>query len=668
MVLLAAAAYAPVFRAGFIWDDDFYLTKNPNLETASGLARIWTEPSASPQYYPLVFSSFWMEKRLWGLHPFGYHAVNVLLHAASAVLLWLVLSRLGLPGALLAGALFAVHPLFVESVAWVTERKNVLSGFLCLLSLLFIARFFLDRPPRLRSYLAGLFFFLLSLLAKTVTASLPAVILLILWWKGERITRRTLLLLAPLFVLGIGLGLFTAHTEYFHVGARGPESAASLPARMVTAGRILWFYPGRIFFPSSFCFNYPRWTVDPASPVEWLPLFLAGLLGALLFLQRPRIGRGPVTAVLIYAGSLFPALGFVDVFPFRYSFVADHFCYLPAAALLAGFAALLSRLPRRAFTASGLILTAGLIPLSFRHAADFYDRETLYTATVRENPGSWLAWRELASALAEKGRYEEALRALRAALALKPGDRDNPIPEAAAQNDLGFLLARMGRGEAALPFFDRALALSPRFPRALVNKAAVLSERGDETRALGLLLSALSIRPRYPAACANLLALEAKLTERDREALAPAAAPYSHGLDLARAGDLAAAEEALSRAVSLAPRAGAVRHALGLVLLHSGRFTEAAVELKQALAANPLNLAALSALARASLGAGDPAGAGAELAALCRAVAALSESRRVLAAAFDERGEKERVAELLKDAGDLDNEYGEECREFHMKP
>jgi len=134
-------AYAPAIKNGYIWDDPAHVTENSLLKSSEGLKKIWFEPSASHQYYPLTFSSFWAEYHIWNLNPFGYHLVNVLLHILNAILLFFVLRRLNILGAWMAVAIFALHPVHVESVAWISERKNVLSGFFYLSSLLFYIRF-----------------------------------------------------------------------------------------------------------------------------------------------------------------------------------------------------------------------------------------------------------------------------------------------------------------------------------------------------------------------------------------------------------------------------------------------------------------------------------------------------------------------------------------------
>ncbi len=350
LTLLAATfiAYQPVWHAGFIWEDDDYVTKNQALHSVDGLQRIWSTPGTTHQYYPLVFTSFWVEYHLWRLQPFGYHLVNVILHAVNAVLLWRVLRRLGLPGAWWAAAIFALHPVNVESVAWITERKNTLSGLFYLLAALAWLRFRpltageTSRTPEWRFYWVALGLFACALLSKTVTCSLPAVLVLLIWWKTGRLEKRDGLALAPWFVLGAASGLMTRWMER-RLGASGAPWELSFVQRCLVAGRALWFYAGKLIWPHDLTFSYPRWRVDAG--VVWqysFPLAALAVVAA-LWKVRSRIGRGPLVAVLFFAITLVPALGFFDVFPFRYSYVADHFQYIASLGLIALGAALVGR-------------------------------------------------------------------------------------------------------------------------------------------------------------------------------------------------------------------------------------------------------------------------------------------------------------------------------------
>jgi hypothetical protein len=270
LLLIILAAYQQVWHAGYIWDDDSYVTKNATLRDLHGLWRIWFEVAATPQYYPLVHTSFWIEHHLWGLNPLGYHLVNLVLHALGAILLWRGLLRLGIPGAWLAAAIFAVHPVEVESVAWITERKNVLSAVFYFAAALTYLRFETARDEKDQAgqrwylYFASLFLFVLALLSKTVACSLPAALLLVRWWKSGRIKWRDILALLPFFAFGLGLGLLTAWLEKHHVRAEGEEWALTFGQRFLIAGRALWFYASKLLWPANLIFIYPRWDVSAA--------------------------------------------------------------------------------------------------------------------------------------------------------------------------------------------------------------------------------------------------------------------------------------------------------------------------------------------------------------------------------------------------------------------
>jgi hypothetical protein len=311
LILLTAIAYFPTLHAGFIWDDNAYVTHNQQLRTVDGLGIIWFQPGGVPhvQYYPLTLSTFWLEYHLWGLRPAGYHLVNVLLHGLNAVLLAGVLWRLAVPGAWLATALFALHPVHVESVAWITERKNVLSGLFYLLSLGAALHVFLPAAAttqRQRAwgwYLLAVVFFACALLSKTVTCSLPAVLVLLIWWKRGWPTRQDWLLLAPLFALGAGLSLLTVWMEKSVLNAAGEDFRFSALARCLIAGRALWFYAGKLAWPTDLSYIYPRWHIDPSA--IWQYAFPLGVLavGVGLWAARSKLGRGPLVACCFFAGS-----------------------------------------------------------------------------------------------------------------------------------------------------------------------------------------------------------------------------------------------------------------------------------------------------------------------------------------------------------------------------
>ena len=346
LLLVAATflAYRPAWNGQPVWDDDAHMTK-PELRSAAGLCRIWTQLGATQQYYPLVHTVFWLEHRLFGNATPGYHLLNILLHFFSALLLVTILRRLGIPGkaAWLAGGIFALHPVMVESVAWITELKNTLSGVFSLGAALAYLKFDSERDKK--HYAIALLFFLFGLLSKSVIVTLPAALLVVFWWKRGRIGwKRDVAPLLPFFAIGIISGVFTAWVERRYFGAEGSDFNLAFIDRCLIAGRAVWFYLYKLLWPANLIFIYPRWHIDATA--VWQYLFPAAfLLAAVLFWRLRSRSRTPLAVLLYFTITLFPALGFFNVYPFRYSFVADHFQYLACIGPIAAAAALSYREP-----------------------------------------------------------------------------------------------------------------------------------------------------------------------------------------------------------------------------------------------------------------------------------------------------------------------------------
>jgi tetratricopeptide (TPR) repeat protein len=543
IVLLTLVAYLPAMHGGFIWNDDSYVTENHTLRSLTGLGKIWTRPEATEQYYPLVFTSFWAEYHLCKLQPFGYHFVNILLHALNAVLLWRVLRRLEVRGAWWIAAIFALHPVQVESVAWITERKNVLSGVFYLLALLAWFHFrpltasHTDGSQDWRFYPLVILLFFCALLSKTVTLSLPAVIVLLIWWKGNQVERRDVLALVPLFVLGTALGYMTMWMEKHHVGA-GEDWTLSMVQRCLLAGRALWFYVGKLCWPHPLTFIYPRWVINARAWWQYLFPMAALVVPITLWLLRRRIGRGPLVATLYFEGTLVPALGFFDLYPFRYSFVADHFQYLACIgpiALVVNAGAMIYR--RSAGQWSQLVTLAAaaallMLGVSTRRQGLIYnDPETLWRDTLAKNPDAWMAHNNLGLVLTDQGRVEEAIAEYRASLRIKPdhwgahynlanalvtqGKLADAITEyqvvlraepnfAPAHNNLGGALAKQGKVAKATAEFVAALRINPDSAEAHNNLGNVLLELGKVAEAVAQYREALRLRPDFSYALSKM--------------------------------------------------------------------------------------------------------------------------------------------------------------------
>jgi tetratricopeptide (TPR) repeat protein len=499
LVAAVLLAYVRMWWAGFIWDDDDYVINNQCLWAWDGLWAIWFDPSRTPQYYPLTHTSFWVEYQLWRLTAPLYHIVNVLLHAANALLLWAVLRQLAVPGAWLGAALFALHPVEVETVAWITERKNTLSAFFGLAFVLAWLRYRFgpgivqtdahveDSRPFPAFWLAvAVVLFVASLLCKTVTITLVGVVLVISWWKTGRLSGRDFVGVAPLLCLGLPLALSTVMLEKEHVGAVGAEWALGAADRIVLAGRVIVFYFTKLLWPTPLLFFYPRWEVSAAAAWQWLfPAVVCGVL-ATLWMARERLGRGPLAAALMFIGMLFPALGFFDIFPFQYSFVADHFQYHASTAALAGLAAAATlaaaRLSDPRLRVLPLAAWVGMLAcITAAQTRSYIGVEPLYLHVLAHDPGSFAAANNLGTFYSRQNRVDEAKPLLQAAVSNARFDRQKSL----ALWNVCDLAMRISDNELLLENARAAYALVPSLAsRAMLGLALVRNGEVDEAAAL----------------------------------------------------------------------------------------------------------------------------------------------------------------------------------------
>jgi tetratricopeptide (TPR) repeat protein len=598
---LTLACYWPSLQGGFLWDDDGHVTR-PELQPLSGLGQIWFNVHATQQYYPLLHSAFWMEHRLWGDATLGYHLVNVLLHASAACLLVLILRRLRLPGAVLAGVIFAVHPVCVESVAWISEQKNTLSLVLYLLAALAYLRFDGDRerPGAGRCYWLASVLFVMALLTKTVTATLPAALLVVFWWKRGRIAwHHDVRPLVPWFVAAGASGAVTAWVERTIIGAEGSAFTLSFLDRCLLAGRVVWFYLGKLLWPAHLSFVYPRWDAK-SEAAGWSLFLLATLLVTAGLWAYRRRSRGPLAAWLFYVGSLFPALGFFNVYPFVFSYVADHFQYLASMGVIAAFSAEATTLINRsgqAARASGMALVAasvaGLAIVTNAQSQAYADEPTLYKATLEENPAAWMAHNNLGLWYRNHGEPEKALKHYKEALRLR-----SDYPQ--AHNNLGVLYEDKGEMEAAAAQFRAALATAKDYVAAKNNLGNVLGKmEGHLGESVDQLRETVRLQPDFADAHNNLGAALSKMPGHIDEAIAQ----YKEALRLQP--NLAAAHANLGEAYSdmpdrltdaiaeyqeslrLQPDDAAVRSNLGMALNAQGRPAEAIIQYNEALRLKP---------------------------------------------------------------------------------
>lgn len=512
--MLVLVAYAPALSGGWVWDDADWIARSEVLREPGGLARIWLEPGATIQYYPLTHTSWWLDARLWDLDPRALHVENALLHGIAAVLLLALLRHLRLPGALLGAALFALHPVQVESVAWLTERKNALCAPLYLASLLAFLR--ARDGGSARAWAASFALFALALAAKTAAVVLPAVALALEWGRGRRIDRGLLARLAPFAALALAAGLLTVRMERGE-GAVGPEWDLAPLQRLELAGRATWFYLGSLLWPVDLAFAYPRWELRGTWASALPPALALALVAAVLAAARRRLGRAPLAALAAYVAALAPVLGALDFYYMRYAFVADHFQYLaspaPLALAAAGLAVGASRLgAARAATVAAALLVGALGLATWSRAGDFRDEETLWRASLRERPGAWLPHAGLGHLLAERGAPDDGLEHHLRALELHPRAFESLVAVANRRT-------RDGRFDEARALYERALAVRPHDALTYDNLGVLESARGRTAEAISWWEAGLGVAPGHPDLTRNLaLALAASRDPTLRDA------------------------------------------------------------------------------------------------------------------------------------------------------
>src|SRR5947199_435090 len=500
-VLLAALtifAYRAAWNGGFLWDDDVYITNNELLTAPDGLRRIWFSLDSPSQYFPLVYSTFRIEHALWGLNPTGYHWVNLLLHVANALLVWRVLARLNVPGAWLAGAVFALHPVQVESVAWITERKNVLMGFFFLLTLLAWLAFVDELTKRpWRFYVLALILYMLALSAKATACTLPAALFLILWLQKKAINWKRIFEILPFLVLGLAMGLLAMWWERYHQGtSRAAITFLSPIERVLVASRSVWFYLSKLIWPSNLTFIYPKWNISPEHLLDYVWLVAAVAVCTAIYWLRRYTGRSVEVAAAFFVATLSPVLGFIMLFPYRYTYVADHYQYLacigPIALASAGIVSLSHKFSqyRTAIISAALLVIPSLGALTWRQAAAYSDIETLWHTTLAKNPGCWMAHTNIGLVLFQKGQIDDAIAHYRSALQMQPDWWD-------AEYNLGTALTAKGEVEEAIVHCEKAVSMRPTDPDAQVSLGNLLFQKGRIDDAIAHYQKAITVSPDY---------------------------------------------------------------------------------------------------------------------------------------------------------------------------
>ncbi len=499
---LVFAVYRPILPGSFLMDDQRLIgSDNPLVNGEFTPRSIWFQTD-----FALTTLAWWVERLVWGENPAGYHAVNIALQALSAVLLWRLLSRLKIPGAWLGAAIFAVHPVCVNSVARVAELKNTLSLPFALFSFWGYLKYEAlalypasqnqtgDRPSRGQATLwltVSLIAFVLALFSKTTTVMLPPVLLLCAAWQRGRIARRDVLHTGPYFVLALAFGLMSSWFQKHQALAGLTLEPENFWERLAGAGQDFWFYLGKALAPVNLSVFYVRWRIDATALISWLPGLLAGVIFIVGWRFRHRWGRHVLFGLGCFAVTLFPALGFFDAqFQMMWR-VSDHLQYKPLIAVVALAAAGLAALPNKtAFRCTAIVLLLSLSILTFKRAQLFGTEESLYRDTLAKNPAAWPVQNDLGVILAKRNDYPAAIEHFAAALQYNPCN-------SSAHSNFGQVLALQGRFEEAERHYRAALRLKPDDPDAHEHFAATLAGQGRNREAILHLRAAIIFEPRF---------------------------------------------------------------------------------------------------------------------------------------------------------------------------
>jgi Flp pilus assembly protein TadD len=585
-IIIAAGLwiYSPALHGDWLWDDSLYITDNPLLSDPDRLWKAWFQPGSFIEYYPIQETVQWMQWRLWGNDTFGYHLTNVVLHLVSALLVWRVLAKFGLRLAWLGGLIFAVHPMMVESVAWIAEFKNTLSLPPFLLAI--CAWIDYEDRGRRADYLRALALFVVAMLCKISMASFPAIILLYAWWKRGRVGWRDLLASAPFLVISVLLSVITVLSGIWYLQNQLKLPAVvdigGLASRLALVGQTLSFYFTKCFWPLGPLPVYPQWKIEACPPFQFLPWLVLAGAACWLWSRRRTWGRHVLLGLGFFILTLGPFLGFLPLAYMSFTWVMDHFLYLPIIGIIgivvAGIEEIDARLAAGIHPFSSGLLTVLMGLLAFEshwYAAAFTNNETFWSYTIERNPGAWFAHNNLGKILLVAGEPEQARKHFEFVIQLKP-DYGEPYC------GLADSLIALGRIPEGVKAYEQSLARDPYSPETNNNFGVVLAQTGHTPEALAHFAVALHGHPFYADAHNNT------------------------GNTLLQAGRTAEAIEQYALAVQSKPNYVEAHANLGIALARLGRIREAVEQFQIVLHLNPDNAVAADALEKLQAAQGTP--------------------------------------------------------------
>ena len=615
IIVVALLAYLPSINGGFVWDDDLLLTNNQLIKSPDGLYRFWCSTEAK-DYWPATNTTFWIEWRLWEMNPAGYHVSNLILHIVEALLIWIILRKLSIPGAFLAAIIFVVHPVNVESVAWIAQRKNTMAMLFFLLSILcYLNDFKTSRRVKAHSsrhtpcadtahgvcgllmerwYWLSLAAFILAMLSKGSVAILPVLLLGIIWWLRP-LTRWDFVRTIPFFLVAMVL---SGVNVWFQTHGTGEViRIASFAQRLLGAGGAVWFYLYEALLPVDLAPIYPQWNIQAGNLLWWLPLLAAIVVTLVLWRYRKGRGRPLVLAWGIFCVALAPVMGFTDVLFMRYSLVADRYQHIAIISVIALVAAGWSRWHQQVrygeHWKAKIVAAVAIVALAFlswQQNGHYSDEISLYQATLEKTPNSWIAHYTLGFALVRTHEFQEAKDQFETALRLNP-----EFPE--AHNNLGAMLAKTGLTPEAIEHFQQAIHLRPSYVEAHYNLASTFLKTGQLQEAIEHFQQVIRYAPDNVEAQYNLgnsLVQTGKLQEAIEHykqvlRLKPdfTEAHYNLGITLVNIGRRQDAIEQFEYALAFKPDYPEAHYHLGDELLQLGRLQEAIEHYQQALKLKP---------------------------------------------------------------------------------